>query len=89
MTGAALFIQDSNSAFSPSATIDILHQYPITTLCAPPTAYRQLVTSQMQSYFQKYPPRTLERCVGAGEPLNPEVVKIWKFMSGIDIRDGR
>lgn len=30
----------------------------------------------------------LEQCVGAGEPLNDEVIRIWEDMSGIKIRDG-
>jgi hypothetical protein len=69
--------------------LDVLHKYPITTLCAPPTVYRQLVTTQMQSYFASHSPKALEHCVGAGEPLNGEVIKVWKAMSGIDIRDGQ
>ena len=26
--------------------------------------------------------------MGAGEPLNPEVIRQWKQLTGIDIRDG-
>lgn len=31
---------------------------------------------------------SLRECVSAGEPLNAEVIKIWKDGTGIDLRDG-
>ncbi|KIW09854.1 hypothetical protein PV08_11955 [Exophiala spinifera] len=87
-TGATLFVQDSNKPFSPTSTLDVLHKFPITTFCAPPTAYRQLVTAQSQAHFATHRPRALQTCVGAGEPLNPGVIEAWKEMAGIEIRDG-
>ena len=30
----------------------------------------------------------LRHCVAAGEPLNPEVIDIWRRATGIGIRDG-
>ncbi|RMZ83126.1 hypothetical protein DV738_g1269, partial [Chaetothyriales sp. CBS 135597] len=87
-TGATLFIHDSRKPFSAASTLDILHKFPITTFCAPPTAYRQLVTAQSQAYFNSHKPRAIETCVGAGEPLNPGVIEEWKKMTGIEIRDG-
>ncbi|PGH07549.1 hypothetical protein AJ79_06219 [Helicocarpus griseus UAMH5409] len=38
--------------------------------------------------ISRKPPMALEQCVGAGEPLNDEVIRVWKEMSGIEIRDG-
>lgn len=86
--GAALFVHDDRSAFNGQTTVDMLHKYPITTLCAPPTVYRQLVLDGMRKYFKSCPPNALEHCTGAGEPLNAEVIRLWKDMSGIEIRDG-
>lgn len=86
--GASLFILDDRGAFNPKALLDVIHDYPITTLCAPPTAYRQLVLDESQQYFRSHPPRCLEHCVGAGEPLNESVIKTWQKMSGIQIFDG-
>ncbi len=40
--GAALFIQDARGKFSARETLEMLAKYPITTFCAPPTAYRLL-----------------------------------------------
>lgn len=86
--GAALFVEDDRRPFDPIHLLDTLHKYPITTLCAPPTAYRQLVLQASLNHFRKNPPAALEHCVGAGEPLNGEVIRLWKEMSGIQICDG-
>ena len=82
--GAALFVQDSRGKFSAAETLKMLSQYPITTFCAPPTVYRTLVLENLHQY--KFP--HLRWCVGAGEPLNPEVIDVWKEATGLTIRDG-
>jgi len=81
--GAALFIQDARGKFSARETMDLLAQYPITTFCAPPTAYRMLVQESLSSWRTR-----LRHCVGAGEPLNPEVIATWESAMGLTIRDG-
>lgn len=86
--GAGLFIHDDRQAFNPRTTLEMLHTYPITTLCAPPTVYRQLVLDSIRTLFGQTPPKALEHCTGAGEPLNAEVIRLWKQMSGIEICDG-
>jgi acyl-coenzyme A synthetase/AMP-(fatty) acid ligase len=86
--GAAMFIQDARGKFNAIETLDMLHTYPITTLCAPPTAYRMLVLDEPMAFLKENPPRALRHCVGAGEPLNPEVIKIWQETTGMTIRDG-
>lgn len=88
LMGAAMFIQDARGKFSAIETLQMLHDYPITTLCAPPTAYRMLVLDEPMAYLQANPPKALRHCVGAGEPLNPEVIKIWEKSAGLTIRDG-
>jgi acyl-coenzyme A synthetase/AMP-(fatty) acid ligase len=82
--GAAMFIQDARGKFNPKETLELLARYPITTLCAPPTAYRLLVQENLKSYH--FP--ALRHCVGAGEPLNPEVIETWRQMTGMTIKDG-
>lgn len=57
-------------------------------LCSPPTAYRQFVLPSKCEYFSQRPLMALKQCVGAREPLNGEVIRIWKEMSDIEIRDG-
>jgi acetyl-CoA synthetase/medium-chain acyl-CoA synthetase len=86
--GAGLFIQDARGKFSAVETLEMLNKYPITTLCAPPTAYRMMVLDEPMAYLKANPPKALRYCTGAGEPLNPEVIKIWQDATGMTIRDG-
>jgi acyl-coenzyme A synthetase/AMP-(fatty) acid ligase len=86
--GAAMFIQDARGKFSALETLEMLHTYPITTLCAPPTAYRMLVLDEPMAYLKANPPQALRYCTGAGEPLNPEVIRTWQQSTGMIIRDG-
>jgi acyl-coenzyme A synthetase/AMP-(fatty) acid ligase len=86
--GAAMFIHDARGKFNAIETLEMLNKYPITTLCAPPTAYRMLVLDEPMKYMKANPPKALRHCVGAGEPLNPEVIKVWEDETGMTIRDG-
>lgn len=88
MMGAAMFMQDTRGKFNALETLELLHKYPITTFCAPPTVYRMLVLDEPMAYLKANPLKELRHCVGAGEPLNPEVIKIWEKSTGLTIRDG-
>ena len=46
--------------------------------------YRTLVLEDLTQY--RFP--HLRWCVGAGEPLNPEVIEVWRAATGLTIRDG-
>jgi acetyl-CoA synthetase/medium-chain acyl-CoA synthetase len=81
--GSALFVQDGRGRFNAAETLDLLEQYPISTFCAPPTAYRMLVLENLDRELPH-----LRHCVGAGEPLNPEVIATWERGTGHKIRDG-
>jgi acyl-coenzyme A synthetase/AMP-(fatty) acid ligase len=83
MQGAALFVHHTGG-FSPQRTLELLSQYPVTTMCGAPTIYRMLVLEDLASYNFE----TLRHCVGAGEPLNPEVIETWRKHTGLTIRDG-
>jgi acyl-coenzyme A synthetase/AMP-(fatty) acid ligase len=82
--GAAMFIQDAPGRFDARETLRILEQYQISSFCAPPTAYRLLVLEDLKATDL----RELRSCVGAGEPLNPEVIDAWREGTGLTIRDG-
>ncbi len=86
--GSAMFIQDARGKFNALETLEMLHKYPITTMCAPPTAYRMLVLDEPMAYLKANPPQALRYCTGAGEPLNPEVIRTWQQSTGMTIRDG-
>jgi acyl-coenzyme A synthetase/AMP-(fatty) acid ligase len=81
--GAALFVQHTDR-FDPKKTLELLAKYPVTTMCGAPTIYRMLVLEDLKQY--KFP--HLRHCVGAGEPLNPEIIEVWKKATGCTIRDG-
>jgi acyl-coenzyme A synthetase/AMP-(fatty) acid ligase len=70
----------------PSADIvlSILGRHEITSFCAPPTLYRTLVQADLKSYDLS----GLRHCTSAGEPLNPEVIRIWQDGTGLTIYDG-
>jgi acyl-coenzyme A synthetase/AMP-(fatty) acid ligase len=82
--GTAVFIEHSSGRFDAQRTLKLLEQYGITTFCAPPTAYRMLVLEDLRQCNLS----RLRHCVGAGEPLNPEVIEAWKAGTGLTIYDG-
>lgn len=55
----------------------------VTSFCAPPTVWRMLIQADLTALTT--PPRTV---VGAGEPLNPEVIERVRNAWGVTIRDG-
>jgi acetyl-CoA synthetase/medium-chain acyl-CoA synthetase len=82
--GAAMFTFDGRGRFDARQTLELLERYPISTFCAPPTAYRLLVLEDLSRYRLS----ALRHCTGAGEPLNPEVIEAWQRGTGLTIRDG-
>lgn len=81
--GATLFIHHG-PGFSAAETLSLIEKFPITTMCGAPTIYRMLVLEDLN----KYDFTGLRHCVGAGEPLNPEIIGTWKTATGLTIRDG-
>ncbi len=81
--GAAQFIHYTER-FDPVRTLELLSRYPVTVLCAAPTIYRILILQDLKKYSFPF----LRHCVAAGEPLNPEIIEVWKKATGSTIRDG-
>ena len=69
--------------FSAKALLDQLVRCQVTTFCAPPTVWRMLIQEDLRRW-----PVQLREVVGAGEPLNPEVIERVKDAWGLTIRDG-
>ena len=69
--------------FDAARMLDVLRDAAVTTFCAPPTVWRMLVQQDLTRW--QLPLREL---VGAGEPLNPEVIEQVERAWGITIRDG-
>jgi acetyl-CoA synthetase len=55
----------------------------VTTFCAPPTVWRMLIQEDLAAWKV-----SMKELIGAGEPLNPEVIERVKSAWGITIRDG-
>jgi acyl-coenzyme A synthetase/AMP-(fatty) acid ligase len=64
--------------------LSIIARHGITSFCAPPTLYRLLVQADLRAYDLSQ----LRHCTGAGEPLNPEVIRAWREGTGLTIFDG-
>jgi len=84
--GATIFSFYKKGKFDPATITGILHKYPVTTFCGPPTAYRMMVKEIASSSLFSF--KTLRHFVAAGEPLNREIIEIWKDRTGHYIYDG-
>lgn len=80
----ATVVQANLATPAPGALLSIIPRHQISSFCAPPTLYRRLVKEDLGSFDLS----CLRQCTSAGEPLNPEVIKVWRDKTGITIRDG-
>jgi acetyl-CoA synthetase len=71
--------------FDAAAMLDTLRDAKVTTFCAPPTVWRMLIQQDLAAWRDDL---CLRELVGAGEPLNPEVIETVQRAWGITIRDG-
>jgi acetyl-CoA synthetase len=69
--------------FDPHALLDVLRDEQVTSFCAPPTVWRMLINADLTGG-----PGKLREVIGAGEPLNPEIIEQVRRAWGLTIRDG-
>ncbi|WP_120494602.1 AMP-binding protein [Microbacterium phyllosphaerae] len=69
--------------FDANTLMQVMDTHNVSTFCAPPTVWRMLIQADLARLT--HPPREL---VGAGEPLNPEVIDRVREAWGGTIRDG-
>lgn len=74
----------NGSGFDADLHLNLIEKLGVTTFCAPPTVYRSFT----QMDLSKFNLSSIRHAIGAGEPLNPEVIKIWKDATGANIYDG-
>jgi acetyl-CoA synthetase len=79
---ATVFIHNY-SRFDAGALMSTMDRCGVTSFCAPPTVWRMLIQADLTQL--KTPP---SKVVGAGEPLNPEVIERVSKAWGVTIRDG-
>ena len=83
IAGANIFVYD-HEKFTPANILEKIHEYHITSLCAPPTIYRFLIREDLT----KYDLSSLEYCTTAGEALNSAVYDTFKRLTGIRLMEG-
>lgn len=79
---ATIFVYNY-ARFDAGALLDQLRRAGVNTFCAPPTVWRMLI----QADLGERPPG-LREILGAGEPLNPDVITQVEKAWGLTIRDG-
>lgn len=82
--GACVFIFNS-PRFSAPALLAALAAHGVTSLCAPPTVWRMLIQEDLAGWRDKL---ALRELIGAGEPLNPEILEQVQAAWGLTLRDG-
>ena len=83
IAGANVFVYD-HEKFIPANMLQMIQDYGITSLCAPPTIFRFL----MREDLSKYDLSSLKYCTIAGEALNPAVYESFYKLTGIKLMEG-
>src|SRR5215213_9474741 len=81
LRGAAALLHDAR--FEPAERLELVERERVNVLCMSPTEYRAIAKSA-----ELRPLAALRHACAAGEPLNPEVVRVWQEASGVAIHDG-
>ncbi|AYJ47922.1 AMP-dependent synthetase [Rhodococcus sp. P1Y] len=79
---ATIFIYNY-ARFDAKVLLDQIRRAEVTTFCAPPTVWRMLIQADISGGRG-----ALREAIGAGEPLNPEVISHVQKQWGLNIRDG-
>jgi acetyl-CoA synthetase len=69
--------------FDAAALLEAVRRAGVTTFCAPPTVWRMLIQLDLSGRRGN-----LREVLGAGEPLNPEVIEQVRQAWGLTVRDG-
>ena len=82
--GACIFIYNY-ARFDAAKLLAALEAHRVTSLCAPPTVWRMLIQHDLAAYRDRL---GLREVIGAGEPLNPEIIEQVRSAWGLTLRDG-
>lgn len=81
--GATILAYD-NEKFNAKNTLDTLVKFQVCTFCAPPTIFRFLIKEDLSEYDLSF----IKHAAIAGEPLNPEVWRKFKEITGLSLTEG-
>ena len=82
--GACIFIYNY-ARFNAQGLLGALAANRVTSLCAPPTVWRMLIQEDLAVFRDSM---SLREVIGAGEPLNPEIIEKVRSAWGLLLRDG-
>ena len=82
--GCTQILYDGPPGFDAQFHLELIAKLGVTTFCAPPTIYRLFAQLDLASFDLS----SIRHSISAGEPLNPEVIKIWKQATGGLVYDG-
>ncbi|HEY2540719.1 MAG TPA: AMP-binding protein, partial [Stellaceae bacterium] len=80
--GATVFMLNQ-PRFDAKRLLEALSRCRVTTFCAPPTVWRMLIQEDLGAWKM-----SLREALGAGEPLNPEIIEQVRAAWGVTVRDG-
>jgi len=81
LQGATALLHDAR--FDPAERLDVIEREGVNVLCMAPTEYRAIAK---RTALRRLP--SLRHAVAAGEPLNPEIVRVWQEEVGVAVHDG-
>jgi acetyl-CoA synthetase len=81
LRGAAALLHDRR--FDPDERLAVVERERVNVLCMAPTEWRTVA-----KHTALRPLPSLRHAVAAGEPLNPEIVRLWEEEVGVSIHDG-
>jgi acetyl-CoA synthetase len=81
LRGGAALLHDRR--FDPDERLTVVEREGVNVLCMAPTEWR---TVAKRTTLRPLP--SLRHAVAAGEPLNPEIVRLWEEEVGVSIHDG-
>ena len=82
-SGATAFVYKGK--FEATTFLSLMEQHKINVLCCTPTEYRIMAKVDQLSEYDLH---ALHSAVSAGEPLNREVIEVFKTTFNIQVRDG-
>ena len=81
--GATVLSIDYSGKLNVRKYLEVLDSYHVNSFCAPPTAWRQFISANLDGIELK----DLRETVSAGEPLNAEIINKWREKFGTTVRD--
>jgi acyl-coenzyme A synthetase/AMP-(fatty) acid ligase len=80
LRGASALLHDAR--FDAQERLELIERERVDVLCMAPTEYRAIAKRA------ELRPLGLRHAVAAGEPLNPEIVHLWRDRAGVAVHDG-